>query len=334
MTESTNSKNELLTFKNQSAMTVYASQDGLAEFIHLALEEVEGFEHDMKTAASRQRTKSLARKVGSLSIRLDSIGKDLTSEWKEKSKVVDANRKSMRDQLKLIKEKAREPLDIWEAEKQAEKDAKEKIKAEKEISLSHEMAILMNSNIDREREEERISQLKKEAEEKEVNDQRIRDLAIEQAKIDADNVKKETAQREADYLAKIEEGKQREIQAQQREEQRIINYNLQVDQAIKQAEIDAENTRIEKEQQVIDHQNQIAKAAEDARQRAIKEQQQQKEQAEAEAEKRKQNQAHIAKICGGAKNALIQELGIDEPLARSMVIALRDGRITNATLNF
>lgn len=105
---------ELVTVQKDSVLAIYSSSDGLNPLIEQAREVVAAFAHDMSTDASRKKTASLARKVASLKAKLDGYGKDLVSDWKTSAKLVDNNRKHMRDTLDVLKEEARQPLTDWE----------------------------------------------------------------------------------------------------------------------------------------------------------------------------------------------------------------------------
>ena len=106
---------DLVVIEKQTVLSAFSEKDGLSVVVDSARAEVENFEHDMTTPAGRDRTRSLARRVSSLKVTLDDMGKDLVSEWKEKSKAVDANRKQMRDALDELKIEARAPLTEFEA---------------------------------------------------------------------------------------------------------------------------------------------------------------------------------------------------------------------------
>jgi len=69
---------------------------------------------DTTTASGRKDIASLAHKVAKSKTFLDSAGKTLVAEWKNKAKVVDAERKKMRDYLDDLKEETRLPLTKWE----------------------------------------------------------------------------------------------------------------------------------------------------------------------------------------------------------------------------
>lgn len=95
-------------------LQAFTTGDGLEGILEITRQEVDNFEHDMSTVGGRRRTASLSRKVATLSITLDGMAKDLVSGIKKKANNIDSNRRSMRNELKIIKEEARRPLTEWE----------------------------------------------------------------------------------------------------------------------------------------------------------------------------------------------------------------------------
>ena len=156
-TKMSNTK-DLITYDEKTILECFSSDDGLNDVVGKLTELVGGFEHDMSTGASRAKTASLSSKVASFKVKMDGLGKDLVSDWKNKSKAVDKNRKSMRDALDELKEEARKPLTDWEDEqKRIEADEAAKVADEallKEIESDHEISILMDREFDRIKEDQ------------------------------------------------------------------------------------------------------------------------------------------------------------------------------------
>ena len=100
-------------------------------------------------------------------------------------------------------------------------------------------------------------------------------------------------------------------------------------QAKKDAEL-AEDRRIEAEKQAKIDADNAAKAAKEAAELAQK----QKEEAEAaEIAKKEANKKHVGKIRGESKEALMA-LGIDEVMAKKIVIAIAKGEIPNISISY
>jgi len=80
---------------------------------------VADFKPDISTDDGRQEIKSFAYKIARSKTALDDMGKELVSEWKSKSKLVDAERKRVRDAMDEMRDAVRKPLTDWEdAEKE------------------------------------------------------------------------------------------------------------------------------------------------------------------------------------------------------------------------
>ena len=313
--------NELVVIEEQTALKVFSSDNGLDPIIQQAKEAVEGFEHDLSTAAGRKRTASLANKVAKLKTRLDGMGKDLVSDWKTKAKAVDANRKAMRDELDALKVIARKPLTEWE-EEQARIEAEEaaRIEAEKvaaEIEQAHEVALLLNEKFDRElaerlaREEaERIEAARIAEQQRIEREEELKRKAAEQARIDAEQKAKEEQDRiereKQEAIKREEEAKKR---AEQAERDRIA--------AEERAKIQAEKAEAKRIADI-----EAAKQAEIQRQ--IDEENARK----AEQERLEANKRHAKKIHNAMKDAFMIA-GLDEDNAVKAVKALVNKVIPN-----
>lgn len=310
---------ELLNIDNDSVLAVFSSGEGLDPYVQQARDIVDSFEHDLSTDAGRKRTASLANKVAKLKVRLDDLGKELVSDWKQKAKAVDVNRKSMRDALDSLKLEARKPLTEWEEEQEriaAEKAAAEEAeRIRKEIESDWELAILMNEKIDRDRKEE-AERLERERVERE---EAMKREAAEKAR-------KEAEEKAASEKARIEQEKRdAEERAKEAERQRIA--------AEERAKIEAEQAekrRIEAEEKA---KRDAEEAAERAKQQQIAEQKAKEDAEKAEQERREANKRHVGGIRKAAKESLMA-IGIDEALAKEIVMAINDGKIKNITINY
>lgn len=318
--------NELIVIEPKNALTVFTQDNGLDDIIKQVEMEVMTFEHDLTNDARRKKTASLARKVASTKTYLDGLGKDLVSDWKNKAKVVDANRKLMRDRLDELKDIARKPLTEWEAE-QAEIEAariaaEEAEKLRLQVESDHEIALLLNEKFDRElaerlaqeaaeekarqeaalkAQQEREEQIRKEAEEKAKREAEETATLAEKEKQDAIE---RAHKAELDRIASEERAK---LAAEQAEKDRIAAQAL----AIKQAKEAAEKARLD----------------EIARQEAEK-------QKEIDAQKKREaDRAYISRIRTEAKESLVL-LGLTEEMAKSVVLAISNKQIKNISINY
>ena len=91
----------------------------ISGIVKVITSHVTEFEPDTTTAKGRKEIASFASKVSKSKTFLDGIGKELVGGWKAKAKVIDAERKTMRDALDDLKVTARKPLTDWEEEQAA-----------------------------------------------------------------------------------------------------------------------------------------------------------------------------------------------------------------------
>jgi len=205
---------DLVVIEKANVLTVFKSSDQIEEILEKVEREVMSFVPDVSTAKGRKEIASLAYRVAQTKTYLDSLGKDLVAELKEIPKLIDGNRKTVRDRLDALKEKARQPLSDYEAEQQRIKEEGEaRIAAEKlaaEVETAHEMALLMNKEFDRERAEAAA-----EAERQRIaHEEEIKQRAIEQARQEAEAQAQRERQQHQDALSEISGIQQQVIIAQ------------------------------------------------------------------------------------------------------------------------
>lgn len=141
---------------------------------------------DTTTNKGRKEIASLAHKIAQSKVAIDNRGKEIVSDWKERSKMVDSARKMARDRLDALKDSVRAPLSAWEAA-EAAYDAQKKI--DEEISSVWESALTMNS-LFRERKAAEATaaaeSLARENAERLSREENIRYQAAEKARLDAE----------------------------------------------------------------------------------------------------------------------------------------------------
>lgn len=110
MSEST----ELVFIQPETAIEVYTADKGLDPYLAKIKAEVDGFIPDVTTKKGRDAVASMAYKVSQSKTYLDKTGKELVDKLKEQPKLVDAERKRMRDYLDALRDDVRKPLTEWE----------------------------------------------------------------------------------------------------------------------------------------------------------------------------------------------------------------------------
>jgi len=277
---------DLVVIEKANALTVFKSADQIEEILHRVEREVMSFVPDVSTVKGRKEIASLAYRVSQTKSYLDGLGKDLVAELKEVPKLIDANRKTVRDRLDALRDKARQPVTDWEAEQERIKAEEEaRISAEKlatQIESDHEIALLLNDKFDRD-----AAEAKAEAErQRAAHEEEIRRQAAEQARIEAE----QAAQRERDAAAKREA----DLQA-----------------AKEKAEADAKTAQERAEREAREAQERAERQAQEASEKAERE-----KQAAIEAEQRKAREAEAARLAEEKRIA-------DEAAARAADVAHR-----------
>lgn len=227
-------KGELITIEPQTAVTVFTEPGGVKPILEHIAKEVRTFVPDASTTKGRDAIRALAYRITRSKTYLDTAGKQLADEYKEIPKKIDANRKAAREFLEALAEEIRAPLTAWEAEQEriaAEKKAAEE--AEKlriQIEHDYEVAVLMNAEFDRQREEQRriaeqetvererraaeeAARREREMAERRIVEERLRAERAEQARREAE----ERAERErAEAIARAERAAAEAVEAERR----------------------------------------------------------------------------------------------------------------------
>lgn len=115
-----NATTELATVPpKETALAVYSAPNGLEPWLQKIRDEVLAFVPDTSTRKGREAIASIAFKVAKSKVALDDAGKKLVAELKEVPKLIDAERKRMRETLESLQEQVRRPLNEWEAAEEA-----------------------------------------------------------------------------------------------------------------------------------------------------------------------------------------------------------------------
>ena len=165
------STKELVTLTSENALEVFTGEK-LDDYLKTIQEDAENFVGSVETATGRKQIASKAYNIAQEKIKIDSIGKALVADWKEKAKLVDASRKKSRDFLDDLKEMVREPLTNWEI---AEKKRIAEDELAKEVVKCWESALSEDDLFNRQKEVER-----KEAELKAIEEEKLAKERAEQ----------------------------------------------------------------------------------------------------------------------------------------------------------
>jgi len=310
---------DLVVIEKSNAMTVFKSADQIEDILQKVEREVMSFVPDVTTAKGRKEIASLAYKVAQTKTYLDGLGKDLVAELKEIPKLIDANRKTVRDRLDELKEKARQPLTDYEVEQERIKQEEEAKRAAEElarkIEADHEMALLMNDAFDRELAEKKAEQERQRI----AHEEEIKRQAEERAKREAE----EKAAAEIAAAKKREEDAiaakaQAELLAKQEKEkaERDAKEALERAEREKQEAIEAERKKAQDEAGRIRREAEEKEAARLAEEKRIKD----------EEERRAQDKAHRKEVNHKILADLLKA-GASEDVAKNIITAIVKGEV-------
>lgn len=328
---------ELLVVANLNAVEVFTGPQGVEKILADIEKKVAEFIPDTSSVKGRKEIASMAYKVSQSKVLLDDLGKNLVADWKAKSALVDASRKIARDRLDALRDKAREPLSIWEKEEEAriaaEKLAKEMEAAETEARVMHDLWLRSKEIEKKEAELARIEaeRLAKEAAElaekeakeaaeraeteRKANENRIRKEAEEKAKKEAEEAAaaaiREAERKAAEAQAAVEKAERDRIAA---EEKAKADQAAAVAAAEEKARIEA--ARIESER--------IAKeAAEKARLEAERK----------ESERKAADVEHRRTVNKEVLEGLITA-GLTEKQAKAVITAIVGGMVKHTSIKY
>lgn len=267
-------------------MAAFSQAGGLQSIIdqitQQAHEQAKGL--DASTAANRKKLASIAYSVAQAKTGIDGEGKDLVSEAKDKIKVVDGNRKAVRDKLDTLRDTIRQPVTDYEQAEQARLAAiqavldqldtlasndsdGQRLSAEQLHMRKHQATALAKNNYGdmaadvAAKAESTLKYLdtaiaaaeeyeQQQAEiERMRTEQAAREQADHEAKIAAEAAEKARAEAEAKAKAEREASERARIEAQLKAEQAERDKQAAIDraEAEKQAAVQAERLRIESE---------------------------------------------------------------------------------------
>jgi hypothetical protein len=329
---------ELVVIEKKNAMAVFTNNDQLDPLIELIEKEARSLVPDVTTKKGRDAIASIAHKVARSKTYIDNAGKDLVAELKALPKQIDDRRRVARERLDALKDEVRRPLTEWEAEQERIKaeeamnalhaEALEmNIKFDQELAAKfeadHEMALLMDKDIDRERadkaaeaERQRIAreeEIKRKAEEKTKRE------AAEKAQREIDAAA--AREREA-ILAKERAEREQKEAAEKAERERIAAEQKAA--ADKQAAIDAERRKAHEEA------DRIRREAEQREQARLAEEKRKAE----ELARREADVNHRKAIGTDIVKALQANTTLTRDQAIEVLAAIKDGKIPHTGISY
>ncbi|HDX8854277.1 TPA: hypothetical protein RQO60_005276 [Klebsiella michiganensis] len=329
---------DLVVIEKKNAMAVFINNDQLDPLIELIEKEARSLVPDVTTKKGRDAIAFMAHKVARSKTYIDNAGKDLVAELKALPKQIDESRRVVRERLDALKDEVRRPLTEWEAEQERIKaeeamnamhaEALEmNIKFDQELAAKfeadHEMALLMDKDIDRERadkaaeaERQRIAreeEIKRQAEEKAKRE------AAEKAQREIDAA----ATREREAILAKERAERERIEAQQRAEREQREAAERAERE-KQAAVEAERRKAQEE---ADRIRREAEQREQARLAEEKRKADEQARREADVKHRKFVGTEIVK-------ALLANTSLTRDQAIEVLTAIKDGNIPHTGISY
>jgi len=314
---------------------------------------------DLETSTGRDRIKSAAAQVARKKTAIDNAGKAATEEWRRLTGRVNAVRNVAKERFDALRDDIRRPVTEWENAEEARRaeadliienlrnaaivradETSDDIQARLDRVRGHNLnSDLFGPRIElvtdlrddtvkaltdalerikqAEADRAELARLRRESEEREERERQER--AAAQAREDEEK-------RKAADAARIE--REREEAAQRAKDEAERAHKAEQDRIAqeKQAEIDAANERARKAQQEAEYERSRMEDAERERKAAAK--RLADEQAAREAD-----QAHRSKVMGEAKQA-IMACGVDEPIAKLIVVAIAAKNVPHVSIKF
>lgn len=318
---------DLVVIEKKNAMAVFTNNDQLDPLIEAIEKEARSLVPDVTTKKGRDAIASMAHKVARSKTYIDNAGKDLVAELKALPKQIDESRRVVRERLDALKDEVRRPLTEWEAEQERIKaeeamnalhaEALEmNIKFDQELAAKfeadHEMALLMDKDIDRERADKAA-----EAERQRIaREEEIKRQAEEKAKREAEEKHRAeleaSARREAEERAAKERAERERIEDQQRAERE------------KQAAVEAERRKAQEEA------DRIRREAEQREQARLAEE---KRKADEQA-RRKADVKHRKAVGTEIVKALLANTSLTRDQAIEVLTAIKDGNIPHTGISY
>ncbi|WP_407203305.1 hypothetical protein [Enterobacter hormaechei] len=317
---------DLVVIEKQNAMAVFTTKEQLDPIIEAIEKEARSLVPDVSSRKGRDAIASMAHKVARSKTYIDNAGKDLVAELKALPKQIDESRRVVRERLDALKDEVRRPLTEWEAEQERIKAEEamnamhvealvmnEKIDLQRAIQFEadHEMALLMNKDFDRDREEQR----RLAEQEQREHEERIKREAAEQARRDAEAKHKAeieaAARREAEEKARAEASERQRIETEQR--------------AAREKKEAEERARREKEEAVAAERRRLEEA--EAARLA-------EEQRKAEEEARRAADKEHRRTVNRRVYADLIAQGIPEEFAQKAVLAIAGGKVQDAHIKY
>lgn len=351
--------NEIAVLDDRNSLQVFTADKGLDPYLKQIRDEIDSFVPDLTTDKGRKAIASLAAKVSKSKTALDKVGKDLVADLKKQPKIIDAERKRVRDTLDKWRDEARQPLTDWEnAEKERVNGIHSRINAVRDLStldvddgsaeISEKLRAVLSVSIDDSFHElQNYAQTTRDDSEKYLSVELEKATKIEAEKAELEQLKKEKADRDQkDHEEKLKRdaAEKARIDAEEEANKKIAlaAQKAAAEADRKQKEIDDANEAFAKaikdsEQAKKDAEAREAaaklreeQAEERAKQKVIDEQ---KARDDAERE-READTKHKGAINRSVLESLVMIQGVSEELGKRIVSKLAKGKVPHTKISY
>lgn len=323
--------------------------------------EASAMKVDLSTEKGRKAIASMAHKIARTKTAIDDAGKKLNEEARAKINAVDEARRKIRDRFDTLKEEVRRPLTEWEGAEERRVARVDEIRSALKLMVKDLIAEQASSeqiashlqNMDRvsysadtygqdatglktlhDEVRANVAELLEKVKKDEADRAELARLRREQEEREAAEAQRraedEQRQREAEAAQRAEEERQRAAERAKAEQERIER------EAREKAEAEAK-AKIEAAERAAREAEAEAARKIEAERRAREQEKAEQERREAEAKAaeaaRQADRTHRATVMGAAKAAII-ELGIEEPKAKEIVLAIAAGNIPYIHIKF
>ncbi|HHO0758305.1 TPA: hypothetical protein ACRTNY_001366 [Aeromonas hydrophila] len=354
-----NTQAHLVVIEPTTAVALFTEGQGVAELLADIRQKATSLVPDITTPKGRKEIASVAHAVARTKTYLDGLGKELTDQYKEIPKRIDANRKTLRDTLDTLKDEVRAPLTQYEAAEEARVAALQSrlarlnelgsyasieiAAADLQVMLNEVeqnalddtwQELLPQATVAKELAAKRLGEAlaarqKYEAEQAEL--EQLRQKQAEQDRIDRERL---IAEQAAEQARREEENRQRlEREAAQHREQEAQRQAQVAREREEQARRDAEAAELARQQAEAN----AARMAEEAAARAAEQERQRIEQEQARKQQEDERRAADMEHRRTVNNAILMDLmglGIDEGKAINLIKHIASNKIDHLTINY
>ena len=341
----------IIEIPEDRALDIFTADRGLDPYLEQIAEQARSFVPDLSTKKGRDNIASIAYKVRQSKSAMDKAGKALVDRLKEQPKLVDRERKRMREFMDALADEVRRPLDELEAKEaarvQAHKEAVERIVSFRDVldddnsetvaaAIKHVESVVVDESFE-EFEAEAHREKAKTLECLHAAYERRKEREAEQAELErlrAEAQERERKEREERIAREAEERARREAaEAAEREKAEAEAKAKAEREAAERREMELRLAAEQAERQRLEAIERAERAAKETEERLKREAE---AEASAEAEeirKREADKKHRAKI----NNAILEALeptGITQDQAKKIVTLIAKGQVPHVKIQY